>query len=88
MLDGDIIANGEDVVLQLELLGKARTICVTRETIEDKLKLPSEHAATFSSDERCDFVRRHLPDVISAAMRKLQVSNATADVILISTGEM
>ena len=88
MQDGEVIADGENVLLQIDIDGKPRRVCVTREAIEDKLKLPPDHAATFSPEERCDFVRRHLPNVIAAVRRKFYVTNEDADVVLIGTKDL
>jgi hypothetical protein len=89
MQNGDTVQVGDDVLLLVEVDGTPRHVRITREAIEDKLKLPPDHAATFSPDERREFVARHLPEVIAAVHRKFQgVKPPADDVIVIGTGEL
>jgi hypothetical protein len=68
--------------------GKIRAICISREAIEQFLKLPADQAAAMSDDDRCDFVRTNLALVMTAAQSRLRETNPAADTILIGKGQI
>ena len=66
--------------------GKLRAICVTREAIETFEGFVGKSGISEAS--RCEFVRTHLPQVISAARRLLRENNPAADDISIAAGDL
>src|SRR5579884_2395936 len=85
MESDSIRPSGNNTLIHIWIEGKLRSICVAREAIESLLgpKVP----AVTSEDGRCEFVRGHLPQVVSAVKTKLR-SNPSADSIIIGPGEL
>ena len=88
MQKGPIKSNGDRVLVDVEIDGKERRVSITREAIWEYLRLPPKAAASMTLAERQEFVRTHLPEVIAAAKRKLGVTNASADLVMINAGEL
>jgi hypothetical protein len=85
-LENDSIrASGNKTLVDVWIEGKLRAIVVTREAIETFLgsKLPE----SMSDDDRCEFVRMHLPQVVAAAQVQLR-GNAGAGTIVIEAGQL
>jgi hypothetical protein len=87
MPDG-VWTRGENTQLEAWIAGESRTIIVTREAIEDYLRLGPEEAAAMSAEDRRRFVIANLPLVIAAANRKIDPIDRAADLITIRTGEL
>ena len=86
-MDNDSIRSvGATTLVDIWLEGKLRSICVTRAAIEDSLG--AEKAAALSDDERCEFVRQHMAQVVKAARDWLGQGNAEAGNIVIDTGQL
>jgi hypothetical protein len=85
MESDSIRASGNNTLIDIWVEGKLRSICVAREAIESFLgpKAP----AVRSEDGRCEFVRGHLPQVVSAVKTKLR-SNPSAEPIIIESTEL
>jgi hypothetical protein len=85
MESDSIRASGNDTLIDIWVEGKLRAICVTREAIETYLgaKAPGE----MSEDDRCEFVRKHLPQVVAAAQASLR-GNASAATVIIDAGQL
>jgi hypothetical protein len=85
MESDSIRASGNDTLIDIWVEGKLREICVTREAIETFLgpKAP----LTMSEDDRCEFVRKHLPQVVAAAQTSLR-GKAAAATIIIDAGQL
>jgi hypothetical protein len=79
MENDSIRASGSDTLVDIWINGKLRAICVTREAIDTYLGF--ERAARMSDDDRCEFVRTHLPLVVTAVRAKLRDSNPAADAV-------
>lgn len=73
--------------LNIELDGIWRRITLTRDAIEEHLHLPQEQALEMSENDRCEFVRSHMPYVFAAVRRKIREST-TARHIIIRRGEL
>ncbi len=84
----EVKADGDNTLLRIEFDGHWRRIIVTREAIEDHLRLSPEEAAAMSQEERCGFVRSHLPYVFAAIRRKLRGTSGAAERMTIRAGEM
>lgn len=69
-MENDAIrASGSNTLVDIWIDGKIRAISVSRQVIE--AFLGPEAAAKLTEDDRCEFVRKHLPLVVSAAKAKL-----------------
>ena len=86
-MDNDSIRSvGATTLVDIWLEGKLRSICVTRAAIEDSLG--AEKAAALSDDERCEFVRQHMAQVVKAARDWIGQGNAEAANVVIDTGQL
>jgi hypothetical protein len=85
MESDSIRASGNDTLIDIWVEGKLRAICVTREAIEGFLGQKAPVA--MSDDDRCEFVRTHLPQVIAAVQANLR-GNAGASTIVIGAGQL
>ena len=80
--------HGQDTTLQAWIAGESRTIAVTREAIEDYLKLDPERAGDMTAEQRSSFVRENVALVIAAAHRKAEQGDHAEDVLVIRRGEL
>lgn len=85
MENDSIRASGNDTLIDIWVEGRLRAICVTREAIETYLGARAPAAMT--EDDRCEFVRGHLPQVIAAAQTNLR-ENAAAATVVIDAGQL
>ncbi|MFL6740471.1 MAG: hypothetical protein ACJ8FG_02520 [Sphingomicrobium sp.] len=86
-MDNDSIRSvGGTTLVDMWIAGKLRSICVTRAAIEDSLG--AEKAAALSDDERCEFVRQHMAQVVKAARDWLGNGNADAGNVVIDSGHL
>lgn len=85
MESDSIRASGNDTLIDIWVEGKLRAICVTREAIESFLG--PRAPATMSEDDRCEFVRTHLPQVVAAAQASLR-GNAATTTVVIGSGQL
>ena len=86
MENDSIRASGGSTLVDIWVEGKLRAICVTQAAIETFLGLKA--TAKMSEDERCEFVRVHLPQVVTAAKSALRASSPAADTITIEAGQL
>lgn len=84
MENDSIRPSGSSTLIDLWIDGKMRAICVTRAAIETSVGLKAP--ATMSEDERCEFVRTHLPQLVAAARDKLR-QDPTSTAIVIEAGQ-
>lgn len=88
-MDNDSIRNvGATTLVDIWIDGKLRSICVTREAIEESLGLGSDRKPALSEDERCEFVRQHMAAVVKAARDWLRGGHADAASIVIDSGQL
>lgn len=85
MENDSIRASGTDTLIDIWVEGKLRAISVTRAAIETFL---GKASGAMSDDDRCDFVRTHLPQVVTAVKAKLRNGNPTADSVEIEAGQL
>ena len=83
MENDSIRASGGDTLIDIWVDGKLRAISISRAAIETSLGIP---AAT--EDERCEFVRTHLPQVVSAVKAQLRDGDPTAGTVSIEAGQL
>lgn len=85
MESDSIRASGSNTLIDLWVEGRVRAVCITRAAIERfQGRQPS---AGMTDDDRCEFVRSHLPQVVSAVKIKLRIDPA-AEVVTIESGEL
>jgi hypothetical protein len=88
MENDSIRPSGSSTLVDIWIDGKVRAICVSRAAIEAHLRLPPDEAAAMTENDRCEFVRTHLPAVIAAAKARLSDMAPGADSILIDGGQL
>ena len=86
MENDSIRANGSNTLIDIWIDGKLRAISVTRAAIETFLGATGSTAVT--EDDRCEFVRTHLPQLVTAAKTKLHATDPTADTVTIEAGQL
>lgn len=86
MENDSIRASGTDTLVDIWINGKLRAICVTREAIDAYVGF--DQASRMTDDGRCEFVRTHLPLVLSAVKARLSDANAAADSVMIDAGQL
>ena len=86
MENDSIRASGTDTLVDVWVEGKLRAICITREAIETFVGF--DGTSGVSETSRCEFVRTHLPQVISAARTQLREHNPEASEIIIAAGDL
>ncbi len=85
MENDSIRASGSDTLVDIWVNGKLRAICVTSQAID--IFLGPERAGEMSEEQRCEFVRTHLPMLVKAVKATLRESNPDADVVNIDIGK-
>ena len=85
MENDSIRASGNDTLIDIWVEGKLRAICVTREAIETYLG--ARAPVRMSEDDRCEFLRKHLPQVVAAAQTGLR-GNEAALTVVIDAGQL
>ena len=88
MENDSIRASGGNTLVDVWIEGKLRGISVSRGAIETFLSLTPHQAAAMSENDRCEFVRTHLPIVLTAAKLQLRGMNPSADSVSIDTGQL
>jgi hypothetical protein len=85
MENDSIRSSGSQTLVDIWIDGKLRAISVSQEAIGAFLGF--ERAAGMSDDDRCEFVRTHLPLVVAAAKARLQ-ENPAAQTLSLSAGKL
>jgi|SRR6185437_1994911 len=85
MENDSIRPSGSSTLIDLWIEGKMRAICVTRAAIETFVGLQAP--AAMSEDERCEFVRIHLPQLVTAVKSRLR-EDPTATMVILEAGEL
>jgi hypothetical protein len=86
MENDSIRASGTNTLVDIWIDGKLRGICVSRDAIGAFLGF--DQAAGMGDQDRCEFVRNHLPLIVSAAKERLRESDPLADTVTIDIGEL
>ena len=79
MENDSIRASGSETLVDIWVEGRLRAIAIMREAIEEAGGVNSAS----SESARCEFVRTHLSQIVTAAKAKLREGNADLDVIAI-----
>jgi hypothetical protein len=81
-----IRASGTDTLIDIWIEGKLRALCITKAAIETYLGTAA--SAEMTDDGRCEFVRTHLSQVVTAARAKLRATDPGADLIVIEAKQL
>jgi hypothetical protein len=85
MESDSIRASGSNTLIDLWVEGKVRAVCVTRAAIERFLGRQAPIA--MSDEDRSEFVRMHLSQVVTAVKTKLR-SDPAAESVIIESGDL
>ena len=88
MENDSIRASGGNTLVDVWIEGKLRGISVSRGAIETFLALTPHQAAAMSENDRSEFVRTHLPIVLTAAKMQLREMGRGADSVSIDSGQL
>ncbi len=86
MESDSVRTSGEDTLVDVWIDGKMRSISVSREAIATFLQLPRDRAAALTDDDRREYVRTHLGQVIGAAKDRLRDTDPGATLVRIEAG--
>jgi hypothetical protein len=86
MENDSIRASGGNTLVDIWIEGKLRAISVTHDAIGAYLGF--DRASGMSEDDRCEFVRTHLPLLITSAKAALIEGDPTADAVVIDLGQL
>lgn len=85
MENDSIRASGTDTLVDIWVEGKLRAICVTREAIDT---FTGFDGSGHDDQSRCEFVRTHLPEIVTGVKERLRNGNAAAETIVIDAGQI
>jgi hypothetical protein len=86
MENDSIRSSGTNTLVELWVDGKLRGVCVSQQAIGAYLGF--EQAQGMSEQDRCEFVRQHLPLVAKAASEVLRNADPMADTVVIDVDEL
>jgi hypothetical protein len=86
MENDSIRASGTDTLVDIWINGKLRAICVTRDAID--AYVGSNQVTKATDDDRCEFVRTHLPLVVTSVKSKLRLIDPNAESVTIEAGQL
>ncbi len=85
MENDSIRASGSHTLVDIWIEGKLRAISISRDAIDAFLGF--DRAAGMTENDRCEFVRMHLPLVVRTAAAKLQETGPLSDTVAINAGD-
>ncbi|GAA3886341.1 hypothetical protein GCM10022276_01730 [Sphingomonas limnosediminicola] len=86
MENDSIRSSGADTLVEIWIEGKLRSVCISQQAIGAYVGF--EKASGMSDRDRSEFVRAHLPLIVSAAKAKLLESNLAADNVVIDVDDL
>jgi hypothetical protein len=86
MENDSIRASGTDMLVDIWIDGKMRSICISQEALGAYLDF--DRVARMSDDERCEIVRTNLAVVLKAAKARLREGDPTSQSIVIEAGHL
>ena len=86
MENDSIRSSGTNTLVELWIDGKLRGVCVSQQAIGAFLGF--DQAQGMSDQDRCEFVRQHLPLVATAASGILRTADPTANSVVIDVDEL
>lgn len=81
-----IRSSGTSTLVDIWVEGKVRAICVSQAAIGAYLGF--DEAKNLSEHDRCEFVRNHLPLLVTAAKNRLLETGPTSDTVTIDVGDL
>lgn len=81
-----IRSSGTSTLVDIWVDGKVRAICVSQAAIGAFLGF--DEARNLSERDRCEFVRNHLPLIVSAAKNRLHSTDVALDAVTIDVGDL
>jgi len=86
MENDSIRSVGSDTLVDIWINGKMRALSVSHEAIGAFVGF--DKAAGMSEQDRCEFVRTHLPLVVAAAKQRLGETDHNADDVALDVGQL
>lgn len=86
MENDSIRSSGTNTLVELWIDGKLRGVCVSQQAIGAFLGF--DEAQGMSDQDRCEFVRQHLPLIATAASDILRTADPAADSVVIDVDEL
>lgn len=86
MENDSIRASGGKTLVDIWIDGKMRSICVSKEAIGAYIGF--DRMSGMSGDDRCEFVRTHLPLVVTAAKARLRDTDPDAEAVVVESGQL
>jgi len=86
MENDSIRPSGSNTLIDIWVNGKLRAISVTSEAIDGFVG--TKGSTIMLDEERCEFVRTHLPLVVTAVKTQLRESNRDPEAITIDAGQL
>lgn len=86
MENDSIRSSGTDTLVEIWIEGKLRSVCISQQAIGAYVGF--EKASGMSDRDRSEFVRAHLPLIVSAAKARLLESNLAADNVVIDVDDL
>lgn len=86
MENDSIRSSGTDTLVDIWVNGKLRAICVSSQAID--ASLGSDRRSELTDEDRCEFVRTHLPLLVTAVKARLRDTNPDANVVTIEIGHL
>ena|SRR5437868_9856426 len=86
MENDSIRASGTSTLVDIWIEGKLRAICVEKEAVASVVGFDA--AAQMSEDDRCEFVRTHLPLVVTAVKSRLGKTDGDPDSVVLEAGQL
>ena len=77
---------GTDTLVDIWIEGKIRALCVSHEAIGAFLGF--DQAKDMAESDRCEFVRTHLPLIVTAAKARLAETGFDAEAVTIDVGQL
>jgi len=85
MENDSIRASGTDTLVDIWVNGKLRAISISKDAIAAFVGF---ERADMSDDERCEFVRTHLPQLVAAVKTRLAKLDPGVDSVTIDVGQL
>jgi len=86
MENDSIRASGTSTLVDIWIEGKLRAICVEKEAVASVVGFDA--AARMSEDDRCEFVRTHLPLVVTAVKSRLGNTDGDPDSVVLEAVQL
>jgi len=86
MENDSIRSSGSDTLVDIWIDGKMRSLCVSHQAVGAFIGF--EQASGMTDRERCEFVRTHLPLIVTAAKSRLRETDLAADAVMIDVGQL